>query len=84
MARGARPRGQRYAALLEARRQARRDRGVDSDDSTVPSEDDDDDAIQIGQDDPADPDLNEEAEVGAIEDTHSSFHDLHVSARPHV
>ena len=78
MARG-RPRGQRNALerlmpradyeALEARRQARRDRGVDSDDSTVPSEDDDDDAIQIGQDDPADPDLDEEADVGPIEDT---------------
>ena len=70
MARGARPRGQRYAALLEARRQARRDRGVDSDDTTVLSEDDDDDAIQIGRDDPAgDPDLDEEADAGPIEDT---------------
>ena len=81
MAKGARPRGQRNALermmpradyeALEARCQARRNRGDDSDDSTVPNEDDDDDndAIQIGQDDPADPDLNEEADVAVIEDT---------------
>jgi hypothetical protein len=79
MARG-RPRGQRNALerlmpradyeALEARRQARCDRGDDSDDSTVPNDDDDDnDAIQIGQGDPADPDLDEEADAGAIEDT---------------
>ena len=70
MARGARPRGQHYAALLEARRQARHDREDDSDDLTVPNDDgDDDDAIQIGQGDPADPDLDEEADAGVIEDT---------------
>ena len=62
MARGARPRGQRYALermmpradyeALEARRQARRDRGDDSDELTVANDDDDEDggsAVQVGQ-----------------------------------
>ena len=38
---------------LEARRKARRDRGDDSDESTVPNDDDDEDggfAVQVGQD----------------------------------
>ena len=79
MARGARPRGQRNAAerlmpradyeALEARRQARRDRGDDSDESTVANDDDDEDsgsAVQVGQDNL---DLEEEMNEEAIEDT---------------
>ena len=71
MARGARPRGQRNALermmpradyeALEARRQARRDRGDDSDELTVANDDDDEDggsAVQVGQDN-----LNPEEEM---------------------
>jgi len=61
-----------YEALDEARRQARRDRGDDSDDSTVANDDDNEDgglAVQVGQDNLADLDLDEEMNVGAIEDT---------------
>jgi len=83
MARGARPRGQRNAAerlmpradyeALEARRQARRDRGDDSDDLTVANDDDDDDdndgiPVQIGQDNLADLDLDDEMNMAAFED----------------
>ena len=54
---------------LEARRQARRDRGDDSDESTVANDDDDEDggfAVQVGQDNL---DLEEEMNEEAIEDT---------------
>jgi len=57
---------------LEARRQARRDRGDDSDDSTVANDDDDDDddgiPVQIGQDNLADLDLDNEMNNVVIED----------------
>jgi len=79
MARGARPRGQRNAAerlvpradyeALEARRQARRDRGDDSDELTVANDDDNEDsgsAVQVGQDNL---DLEEEMKEEAIKDT---------------
>ena len=80
MARGARPRGQRSAAerlmpradfeALEARRHAQRDRGDDSDDSTVANDDDGGGIpIQIGQDNLADLDLDDEMNMAAIEDT---------------
>ena len=72
MARGARPRGQRNAhernmpradyEALEARYQAWRDHGDDSDDTTVMNDDDDDD-------DQGNPDLEEEMNEEAIEDT---------------
>ncbi len=72
---------------LEARRQARRDRGDDSDESTVANDNDDEDggsAVQVGQDNL---DLEEEMNEEAIEDTIEAsirrFHDLHVYARPH-
>jgi len=77
MARGPRP--QRNAReqnmpradfmALEARRQARRDRGDDSDNSTVANDDDDEDggfAVQVGQDNP---DLEEEMNEEVIKDT---------------
>ncbi len=54
---------------LEARRQARRDRGDDSDNSTVANDDDDEDggfAVQVGQDNP---DLEEEMNEEVIKDT---------------
>ena len=59
---------------LEAWRQARRDHGDNSDNSTVPNNDDDDDdngglAVQIGQGDLADLILDKEIDAGAIEDT---------------
>ncbi len=79
MARGARPRGQRNAAerlvpradyeALEARRQARRDRGDDSDELTVANDDDNEDsgsAVQVGQNNL---DLEEEMKEEAIKDT---------------
>ena len=56
---------------LEARRQARRDRGDDSNDSTVANDDDDEDgdfAIQVGQDNL---DLEEEMNEEAIEEIRS-------------
>ncbi len=54
---------------LEAQRQARRDRGDDSDESTVANDDDDEDggfAVQVGQDNL---DLEEEMNEEAIEVT---------------
>jgi len=54
---------------LEARRQARRDRGDDSDELPVANDDDDEDggfAVQVGQDNL---DLEEEMNEEAIEDT---------------
>ena len=82
MARGALPRGQRNALermmpradyeALEAQRQARRDRGDDSDDSTFANDNDNKDgglAVQVGQDSLADLNLDEEMNVGAIEDS---------------
>ena len=83
MARGAQPRGQRNALermmpradyeALEARRQARRDRGDDSDELTVANDDDDEDggfAIQVGQDNlNLEDEMNEEAIKDTIEAT---------------
>ena len=58
---------------LEARRQAWRNRGDDSDNSTVANDDDgnDDDGIpvQIGQDNLADLDLDDEMNMAAFKDT---------------
>ena len=64
------PRGD-YEAL-EARHHAWRDRGDDSDDSTVGNNGDDEDgglAVQVGQDNLADRDLEEEMNEEVIEDT---------------
>ena len=57
---------------LDTRHQARRDRGDDSDESTVENDDDDDDGgltLQVGQDNLADLDLKEDMKEGVIEDT---------------
>ena len=65
------PRGD-YEAL-EARHQARRDRGEDSDDSTVGNDDNDEDgglAVQVGQDNlDLEEEMNKEAIVDTIEAT---------------
>ncbi len=58
---------------LDARRRARCSHGVDSDDSTVKNDDDDEDgglAVQVGQDNPdLEQEMNEEAIVDTIEVT---------------
>ena len=82
MARGARPRGQRYALeqmmshadyeALVAWRQDRRDRGDDSDELTVANDDNDEEGDERGGD------------RGYNRGIYSLFHDLHVYARPHV
>ena len=82
MARGARPRGQRYALermmsradyeALEAWRQDRRDRVDDSDELTVANDDNDEEGDERGGD------------RGYDRGVYSLFHDLHVYARPHV
>jgi len=60
---------------LEAWRQARRDRRDNSNDSTVVNDDDDNDGgipVNIGQDNLANLDLNDEMNMAAIEDSRST------------